>query len=70
MKAQDLFDQAFSQIRDPRSDEYRQGALAVLKMRCEGKAIPRRYPVGSVQFDAFCAGCDEGHRIWRSAVEA
>jgi hypothetical protein len=68
MKAQELFDKAFNVLRAPRSEEYKEGVLAVLRMRCEEDKLPRIYPVGSVQFDAFNAGCDEGHRIWREAT--
>ncbi|MBE0574784.1 MAG: hypothetical protein IH613_02710 [Desulfuromonadales bacterium] len=69
MNGSDIFNQAFSQIREPRSEEYRRGVLAALEFRCEAVPIPRLYRVGSVQFDAFISGVDEGHRRWRDALD-
>jgi hypothetical protein len=56
-------------IRDSRSDEYKAGCRAALAYRIEGVHIRNPHPLGSAQFDAFCAGLDEGHRRWRDAKE-
>jgi hypothetical protein len=65
-----LFDAAFNNARDPRSDEYKAGVRAVLNYRIAGERIYRPYPMGTTQADAFYAGVDEGHQIWRAYQEA
>lgn len=57
-----LFTEAFSAVRDPRSEEYKAGTLAALMFRCTGAKIQLPYPVGTAAADAFFAGADEGHR--------
>ena len=69
MDSATLFREAFDTVRDPRSEEYRQGVRAALQFRCEGITIPALYKVGSAQLDAFLAGIDEGHRRWRRASD-
>jgi hypothetical protein len=63
--ADELFNGAFSKLRDARSPEYKQGVLAALKFRLEGINISEPFPEGSAALDAFYSGLDEGHRIWR-----
>jgi hypothetical protein len=63
--AESLFKAAFNTPRDLRSTEYKAGVRAVLDFRIDGGRMPRPYPVGTAQADAFYAGVDEGHRIWR-----
>lgn len=68
--ADQLLDAAFSVPRDPRSSQYKAGARAALAFRTEGAAIPQPYPAGSAKADAFSAGIEEGHAIWRRAQAA
>jgi hypothetical protein len=65
-----LFDAAFNNARDPRSAEYKAGVRAVLNYRVAGTRIRSAHPMGTAQADAFYAGVDEGHRIWRAHLEA
>lgn len=52
--------------REPRSDEYWYGVRAVLAFRLqETAAVPARYPMGTVQADAYYAGVQEGHQVAR-----
>lgn len=64
MLAIDYFETAFNQPRQPRSSAYKRGVLYVLRYRLhEVDAIPCPYAMGSVEADAYFAGCDEGHHI-------
>ena len=63
-----LYKSAFDTPRDPRSFEYKAGVRAALAYRIEGKRISRQYEPGTAQFDAYYAGIDEGHAIWRNAT--
>lgn len=61
--ARQIFDQAFSAVRDPRSLAYKKGVLAALEYRlgeCSGIAHP--YRLGTADADAYFSGLDEGHR--------
>lgn len=62
-----LFAAAFSVPRDPRSPAYKQGVLAALKFRIEGRRIPKLYDPATAEDDAYYAGVQEGHAIWRRA---
>lgn len=55
-------------IGTPRSQEYRQGMLDVLALRELGTPLPQpaRYQLGTAQADAYFAGCERGHALWRS----
>lgn len=55
-------------IGNRRSAEYRCGMLDVLRYRLEGVPIRCPYQEGSVQFDAYFAGNDRGHHVWRAMV--
>ena len=66
----ELMHAAFDKPRTPRSDEYKAGVRAVLEFRIEGKPIRIPYHVGGAKADAFFAGQDEGHGIWRRATES
>lgn len=68
--AEQLFKAAFEVPRNPRSAEYKAGARAVLDYRVRGVRITSPHMAGSAQFDAFHAGVDEGHRIWRRYTES
>ncbi len=60
-----LMEKAFGGIRDPRSDEYKAGVRAALEFRVNAVKISLPYSVASAQADAFFAGTNEGHRIFR-----
>lgn len=62
-----LFAAAFDMPRDPRSPEYKAGVRAALSFRIDGLPIRHPYPAGSAADDAFAAGIQEGHAIWRRA---
>lgn len=64
-----LFQQAFGVPRDPRSQQYKNGVRAALAFRIEGRRIPKLYEAGTADDDAFHAGVQEGHAIWRNAGE-
>lgn len=49
----------------PRSLEYRLGVLDVVRFRLNGVCFPTRYAVGTVQADAYFAGNEHGHALWR-----
>lgn len=63
--ADELFAAAFNQPRDPRSPAYKQGVLAALKFRTDGRRIPKLYDPATAEDDAYYAGQAEGHAIWR-----
>jgi hypothetical protein len=66
IRASDLFEKAFSQIRDPRSEAYKRGVLHALQFRLEQISFPEHpFLPGSAESDAYSAGIDEGHAIWR-----
>lgn len=69
-----LFVAAFcgSSTRTPRSAEYKSGAYAVLRYRSGEHKVMHScpYPHGTAQADAWFAGCDEGHHLWRDAQGA
>lgn len=53
-----------------RSAEYRRGMIDVLRYHLEGARIQCPYPEGSVQFDAYFAGNDRGHLVWRELADS
>jgi hypothetical protein len=58
--------EAFFVGRDPRSDQYRQGARSILVHRLRGSALPAiPYRLGTPEADAYFAGQDEGRAIAR-----
>lgn len=65
----EIYDEAFDVPRDPRSHEYKQGVIAALSFRITGQKIPRPYALETAQADAFYAGIDEGHHLWRKACD-
>jgi hypothetical protein len=48
-----------------RSAVYRQAMIDVLRYRFWGVAIPHRYTPGTVEADAYFAGNERGHLLWR-----
>lgn len=67
--AEKLFKQAFPPGRLPRSDEYKAGAMAILKQRTGTKGVNCPYREGTVQADAWYAGAYEGHSIYQGYLE-
>lgn len=61
-----LVDTAFNRQRDPRSDVYKLGARSLLVSRATQSELTCYFRPGSVEFDAFFAGVDEGKAIWAS----
>lgn len=51
---------------DPRSTEYRLGMLDALRFRMNGTPIPKRYAPGTAASDAYFAGNEHGHALWRT----
>ena len=50
---------------DRRSAVYWRGALDALRFRLQGGRIQCPYEAGSVEFDAYFAGNERGHHLWR-----
>jgi len=70
--AQRLFNDAFNVAREPRSVAYKAGVLAALKYRTnEARSVKeqRPYQIGTAECDAWLAGVDEGHRLWRDHTD-
>jgi len=54
----------------PRSEEYKAGVRAALEYRINNRPQPPMpYPVGTAQADAYFAGQDYGHWLWRRLQE-
>ncbi len=63
-------DLAFFPGRTPRSAEYREGCQAALEYRILGRRMHSSYSAGCCEADAWFAGAEEGHTIWRRKCEA
>lgn len=57
---------AFDVPRDPRSPQYKAGVQTALMRHLGAPASPCKWPPGSCEHDAWNAGLDEGHTIWRA----
>lgn len=66
--ARAVYDWAFRPGREARSDEYKLGALNFLRNRLEQAELLCPFQAGSVQFDAYFAGCDEGRVLAKEWV--
>jgi hypothetical protein len=60
---------AFFPGRSRRSAEYRHGCQAALEYRILGRRMHSCYPAGCSEADAWHAGAEEGHAIWRRKCE-
>ena len=69
LSAEDLFIAAFKTQRDARSNEYKHGVHRALRFRINGEDILCPYLEGTAASDAYYAGTQEGHAIWRCATE-
>lgn len=67
-KAEELYKKAFEGPREPRSDAYKLGVMAVLIYRVAGININKNcpYKIGTAEHDAFLYGGDEGNSIWKA----
>jgi hypothetical protein len=71
MTAKELHAAAFHPHRNPRSAQYKEGALYILRLRCgEIEKQPHPYKQGTALSDAWYSGCVEGHAIYRSVTDA
>jgi hypothetical protein len=62
--AQQVFDKAFQPGRALRSDAYKQGVIACLRVRLDGaKYAGCPYEEGSAESDAYFAGVSEGREL-------
>lgn len=62
--AQQVFDNAFRPGREPRSEAYKQGVMACLRVRLDGMQYsPCPYKAGTAESDAYFAGIDEGREL-------
>lgn len=61
-----LHSEAFFPERDPRSAEYKAGAMWALKTRFELPAERTTAKVGTAALDAWYSGADEGRDLYRS----
>ncbi|OBY58214.1 hypothetical protein [Pseudomonas sp. AU12215] len=69
-EAQRIHDERFA-VGNPRSPEYKAGALYILRLKAgEITSTPSPYVVGTAQFDAWLAGTWEGHDLWAAAQKA
>ena len=70
--ADKLFARAFNVRREKRSYEYMRGVMAALIYRSVGikPKVNCPYREGTVGFDAFGAGLEEGYQIWRRHIKA
>jgi hypothetical protein len=66
-----LWDEAFTRntTRDPRSSEYKDGVALCLNNKIFGHPIRSAWVPGCAETDAFYAGVEEGHAIWRRVGE-
>lgn len=66
-RAQRIFDERFC-YGMARSAEYKAGVLYILRYRFgEMPKTQHPFPAGTVQADAFYAGCEEGHDLFTAA---
>jgi hypothetical protein len=61
---EELCNEAFRPGRAPRSDEYKAGMRAGLNLKAKKIKITCPYIEGTVQFDAYQAGVQEGKLIY------
>lgn len=60
---------AFFPGRTERSPEYQEGCRAALEHHLVRRRISAPYVAGCAAADAFAAGVDEGHVIWRRQTQ-
>jgi hypothetical protein len=65
MTAKQLYDKAFHSTRDPRSEAYKAGVLDTLTFKESGQELNHPYDPGTAEADAWFAGNQEAHSLWR-----
>jgi len=65
-QAAQIYHAAFQKPRTPRSEPYKRGVRAALERLIDGgpeisRVRPAEYQPGTVEFDAWLAGVEEGH---------
>ena len=64
ISAQAVFDKAFTQGREPRSDAYKLGVLNCLRTRVDGEPAKKcPFPLGTAEADAYQSGVNEGRAL-------
>lgn len=63
--AWNIFEKAFTKEREPRSEAYKGGVLALLRWKIAGVPMRHPYEPGTVESDAHLAGLDEGWTHFR-----
>lgn len=61
-----IVDADLAQGMEARSTEFRAGMLDVLKFRMRRVHIQCPHKPGTAAFDAYFAGNERGHRLWRT----
>lgn len=56
-------------IGDARSSVYKLGFHNMIISRATGAPMTRVYAAGTVQFDAYYAGADDGRNVWAIRTE-
>lgn len=69
MVTAEKFVEAAKGCGNKRSAEYWRGVLDVLRFRLEGLRIDCPYQEGTAPFDAYFAGNERGHVMWRQVQE-
>jgi hypothetical protein len=60
-----LFQKAFNNPRDPRSEAYKAGVMDTLNFKESGQELKHPFEPGSAESDAWFAGNREGLDLWR-----
>ena len=69
--AQQIYSTRFSYGHAPRSEEFKAGVLYILRWKAgELSEQQRPYALGTAQYDAWSAGCTEGHTLWAEHRES
>jgi hypothetical protein len=67
--ATQLFNKAFHSTRDPRSAAYKAGVLDTLTFKESGAELKHPFEPGTAESDAWIAGNQEGHSLWRDSQQ-
>jgi len=67
--ATQLYQKAFHPTRDARSAAYQAGVLDTLNFKESGTELKHPFEPGSAEADAWFAGNQEGHNLWRDHQE-
>ena len=67
MNADEIHAKLFDRPREPRSQAYKDGALAAIRYRVEGVESPLPHEPGTPERDAWLSGYAEGRAVGRNA---